>query len=781
MPADDLVLNVKQIAGYTATANAPPTAALLMQLGGLGGAYASISPADLVATALNQGGDMAIGGKLSALSFSGGSAQFSNAAVNLFSAQKACLVNFDAVWGSIGGVAIATTADLAASAANSVRSFEGRQGDVCLWIQDILRAGGAPNFSPVFGGCPRAPTPQPTSNSSRLATTAFVQNALAGLTLAYAPLDSPAFTGVPTAPTAALGASDGQLATTAFVQNAVTASTTGVSSFNTRTGAVVLNATDITGAGGAVLASPAFTGTPTAPTPPPGDNSTRLATTAFVLTGAGYAPLASPAFTGLPTAPTPTVGTNTTQLATTAFVMTAIAAINSGVVSFNGRQGAVTLIANDISGASGALLASPAFTGVPSAPTPPPGDNSTRLATTAFVQSLSGYAPLASPAFTGVPTAPTAVVGTNTTQLATTAFVLSAIAGSTAGVASFNGRTGAVTLQANDLSAAGGALLASPLFTGTPSAPTAALGVSTTQLATTAFVMNAASSTTPLMNGTAAVGVGTTWARSDHVHPTDTTRFATAGGTLTGPMTVTMASPQISLNAAAAGQPRSLFGLTNGLNRWQLAVGNGTAESGSNAGSDFSLSRFNDAGTFIDNAILIGRSNGAVVMNDGVITGHTGFAGGWAVNNTAGVVFSPATGLVAENPSNALYLNKIGADGAVAIFYQAATSCGSITVAGSATTSFNTNSDGRLKTDPQSFDAGAILDATSTYDFAWISTGGRMHGVIAQEAIEVYPEAVTHDEDRDTWGVDYSKYVPLLLNEIKALRGRVAALEGASA
>ena len=37
-------------------------------------------------------------------------------------------------------------------------------------------------------------------------------------------------------------------------------------------------------------------------------------------------------------------------------------------------------------------------------------------------------APLASPAFTGTPTAPTAVAGTNTTQIATTAFVTSAMA-----------------------------------------------------------------------------------------------------------------------------------------------------------------------------------------------------------------------------------------------------------------------------------------------------------------------------------------------------------------
>jgi len=58
-------------------------------------------------------------------------------------------------------------------------------------------------------------------------------------------------------------------------------------------------------------------------------------------------------------------------------------------------------------------------------------------------------APLASPTFTGTPAAPTAAGGTNTTQLATTAFVTAAIAAISAGVVSFNSRTGAVT-PAND-------------------------------------------------------------------------------------------------------------------------------------------------------------------------------------------------------------------------------------------------------------------------------------------------------------------------------------------
>ncbi|MEP7337066.1 MAG: hypothetical protein ABI977_04930, partial [Acidobacteriota bacterium] len=69
---------------------------------------------------------------------------------------------------------------------------------------------------------------------------------------------------------------------------------------------------------------------------------------------------------------------------------------------------------------------------------------------TNLVSDLALLAPKASPALTGTPTAPTAAGGTNTTQIATTAFVQAAVAGGTAGVASFNGRTGIVVPATND-------------------------------------------------------------------------------------------------------------------------------------------------------------------------------------------------------------------------------------------------------------------------------------------------------------------------------------------
>lgn len=79
--------------------------------------------------------------------------------------------------------------------------------------------------------------------------------------------------------------------------------------------------------------------------------------------------------------------------------------------------------------------------------------------------------------------------------------------------------------------------VASPTFTGTPAAPTAAADTSTTQLATTAFVIGQASSTTPVVDGTGTVGTSDRYARADHVHPTDTSRAPLASPTFTGIVT----------------------------------------------------------------------------------------------------------------------------------------------------------------------------------------------------------------------------------------------------
>jgi hypothetical protein len=175
----------------------------------------------------------------------------------------------------------------------------------------------------------------------------------------------------------------------------IAAATTGVVSFNTRTGVVSLTLADVTGVGGAPSNSPTFVNA-NANTPAPGDNTTKVATTQFVQQAIG------------------TVG---------------------GVTTWNGRQGTVLMTLGDVTGVGGAAIASPGFT--------------------------------------GVPTAPTAVGGTATQQLATTAFVNNALGGA---VVSWNGRTGNVSLQLTDVTSVGGAPSASPAFTGLPTAPTQTAG-----------------------------------------------------------------------------------------------------------------------------------------------------------------------------------------------------------------------------------------------------------------------------------------------------------------
>lgn len=107
---------------------------------------------------------------------------------------------------------------------------------------------------------------------------------------------------------------------------------------------------------------------------------------------------------------------------------------------------------------------------------------------------------------------------------------------------------------------------------------------------------------------------------------------------------------------------------------------------------------------------------------------------------------------------------------------------GSITTNASAT-AFNTSSDQRLKENFIDLNASSMIDAIKMYQFSWKADGTRGFGVKAQECFEVFPEAITvgvgalGDEDYMPWSADYSKFVPLLLAEVKALRVRIAALE----
>jgi hypothetical protein len=248
----------------------------------------------------------------------------------------------------------------------------------------------------------------------------------------------------------------------------------------------------------ATINSPIFTGSPTAPTASVDNNTTRIATTAFVL---GQASSVNPSALG-----TAAVG-NSLRYARANHVHPATGiGLTSGTLAQFASTTSTQLagVISDETGAGSLVFAnSPTLLGVPVAPTASVNTNTSQIATTGFVVGQAGTAsplingtasvgtsllysrqdhvhptdttraPLNSPAFTGAPTAPTAASATNNTQIATTAFVRTA-------VSNLSGSVAAIYAPMN-----------SPSFTGIPIGPTASAGNNTNQLATTQFVSEA--------------------------------------------------------------------------------------------------------------------------------------------------------------------------------------------------------------------------------------------------------------------------------------------------
>jgi len=149
------------------------------------------------------------------------------------------------------------------------------------------------------------------------------------------------------------------------------------------------------------------------------------------------------------------------------------------------------------------------------------------------------------------------------------------------------------------------------------------------------------SAATPVINGTAAAGTSAVPSRDDHVHASDTTKVTgpasstdnalvrfdgTDGktvqnsgitvddsGNFTTNLTVSKASPSMSIDAAAGGQTGIVYYKTAGVERWRL-IKTGTAESGSNAGSNFALNSYSDAGAFLSTDVGVDRATGKATL-----------------------------------------------------------------------------------------------------------------------------------------------------------------------
>lgn len=91
--------------------------------------------------------------------------------------------------------------------------------------------------------------------------------------------------------------------------------------------------------------------------------------------------------------------------------------------------------------------------------------------------------------------------------------------------------------------------------------------------------------------------------------------------------------------AGPAGVSRYMRIRTGSIARWDIGASSG-AESGSNAGTDFAINRYDDAGTYVDTPLFIQRANGAVsftFLESGTKVGTANGSSQWLnINGSAG-------------------------------------------------------------------------------------------------------------------------------------------------
>lgn len=164
----------------------------------------------------------------------------------------------------------------------------------------------------------------------------------------------------------------------------------------------------------------------------PTSGSTNPVTSGGINTALGKkANLASPTFTGTPKAPTASASTDNTQIATTAFVHD---------VADGKADAATTLAGYGITDAYtksevDAAISTGTALDIDDAPT----SGSAHLVKSGGVYTaLAAKAPLASPNFTGNPTAPTVSIEDSSTAIATTAYVNACVSSYIQGITVFN-------------------------------------------------------------------------------------------------------------------------------------------------------------------------------------------------------------------------------------------------------------------------------------------------------------------------------------------------------
>lgn len=143
------------------------------------------------------------------------------------------------------------------------------------------------------------------------------------------------------------------------------------------------------------------------------------------------------------------------------------------------------------------------------------------------------------------------------------------------------------------------------------------------------------------------------------------TRVPLAGGAMTGALSLAYNNPAVSLSKQASGQAANIFGLTTTQLRWALILGDNNPESGANAGSHFTVYRYNDAGAYAGQPFWINRANGRTNINEGLTLNGTVTSSGTITSDIgvyAGSGLNGRAAMIAGNPTNPGYVEFRTAD-----------------------------------------------------------------------------------------------------------------------
>jgi len=122
-----------------------------------------------------------------------------------------------------------------------------------------------------------------------------------------------------------------------------------------------------------------------------------------------------------------------------------------------------------------------------------------------------------------------------------------------------------------------------------------------------------------------------------------------------------------------------------------------------------------------------------------------------------------------------LALQRNGSDGVIQYFFNGNANAGNISISGSST-SYNTSSDARLKDVTGEARGLEVIKKLNPVAYNWKADGKADEGLIAQEVMDIVPNAITGSEE-EMYQMDYSKLVVHLVKAVKEQQTQIEALQ----